>query len=89
MKLSILLVLTTVSLIFSGCYVENASSEKDKTLVIASDYLNEEDTLIFSDFAKKENVRIIIKHIDAATLIGEIQGNEYAHGIDLVMMKSL
>lgn len=69
--------------------MENASSSKNKTLIIASDYLNEEDTLMFSDFAKKENVRIIIKHIDASSLIGETQGNQYAHGIDLVMMKSL
>lgn len=89
MKLTFLLVLTVASLILSGCYVENASSSKNKILVIASDYLYEQDTLIFSDFAKKENIRIIIKHIDAPSLVGEIQGNKYAHGIDLVMMKSL
>ncbi len=89
MKLSSLLVLTALSLIISGCYVENASSEKNKTLVIASDYLNEEDTLMFSDFAKKKKIRIIIKHIDASSLVGEIQGNKYGHGIDLVMIKSL
>ena len=89
MKLLFPFILIAVSLIISGCYVENASSSKNKVLVIASDYLNEEDTLMFSDFSKKESTRIIIKHIDVSSLVGEIQGNQYAHGIDLVMIKSL
>ena len=89
MKMSFFLILSSFVVILSGCYVENASPEKNKTLVIASDYLDEGDTLIFSEFAKKEKVRIIIKHLDAGTIVGEIQNNKYTHGIDLVLMKSL
>lgn len=75
--------------ILSGCYVQNAGPEKDLTLVIASDYLEEGDSLLFADFSKKENVRVVIKHINAGSLVGQMQNNRYAHGIDLVMMKSL
>ena len=89
MKISFSLILVSLAIILSGCYVENAGPEKDKTLVIASDYLEEKDSLLFDDFSKKENIRVLIKHIDANSLVDKIQNNRYAHGIDLIMMKSL
>jgi len=89
MKVSFLLILSSLFLFLTGCYVENASSEKNITLVIASDYLEEADTAIFSDFCKQEKVRVEIRHFDADNLIGEIRNKEFDHGIDIVMMKSL
>ena len=89
MKKSFLLVLSTLCLVLTGCYVENTASTKDRTLIIASDYLNESDSLIFSDFAKAKNVRIIIKQIDPASIASSIKSKPYAHGIDLVMLRSL
>jgi hypothetical protein len=89
MKFITLFVLLVFGISISGCYVRNASPEKDQTLVIASDYLSESDTVFFKDFSKDNNVRVIIKPIDANSLIGEIRNKEYNHGIDLVMMKSL
>lgn len=84
-----LLIISLIFCVISGCYVKNATSEKHKTLVIASDYLNEADSLLFNDFSKNKKVRIIIKHIDAMHLEKTINANKYGHGIDLVMMRSL
>ena len=89
MKKSLLLILPVLFLLLNGCYVENTAPEKDKTLIIASDYLEEGDSLVFEDFAKKTGVRIIIKHLDASTIDSTIKTNQYAHGIDLVLLRSL
>lgn len=89
MKMSFLLILSSLFFFLTGCYVENASSEENKILVIASDYLEEADTVLFSDFCNKEKVRVAIKNIDANNLIGEIRNKKFDHGIDIIMMKSL
>jgi hypothetical protein len=89
MKRPFFLVLLLLFCIISGCYVQNTSAEKHKTLVIASDYLEEGDSLFFSDFSAKEKIRIIIKPIDLKSLKKAINSNKYGHGIDLVMMRSL
>ena len=82
--LSILLLLT-----ITGCYIETAIPEKKKELVVVSDFLEAKDTVFFSDFAKKENVRVVIKTMNAKSIIDTVHNEKYNNGIDVIMMKSL
>ena len=72
-----------------GCYVESAKPMEDKQLVIVSDYLNAEDTLLFENFKEKHNVDVIIRSMTANELIGYMRNARHNSGLDIIMMKSL
>ena len=76
-------------LVVSGCRIETAKPALQKRLVIASDYLNEGDTILFRSFSKSTHTRITILPWNKSKIIGEFRNNKYNTGIDLFMMKSM
>lgn len=76
-------------LIVPSCYVETAKPSTTRQVVIASDYLTEDDTVIFAPFAKQYQTRVIIREIKANEMIGLIRNANHNSGLDLIMMKSL
>lgn len=72
-----------------GCYVESAKPIEDKQLVIVSDYLRVEDTLLFQKFEEKHKVDVIIRSMNANELIGYMRNARHNSGLDIIMMKSL
>jgi len=73
----------------SACSIESAKPVKSQALVIASDFLHEEDTVLFSDFAQKTDIQLIIRHISPDQLISEVESKGYNSGIDLVLSKNM
>lgn len=78
-----------IAFILTSCSIDTASAPKDKVLVIASDYLFEKDTLLFSSFVKEQKVAIKILHISTDKIIGNIRNTGSNSGIDVVMVKSV
>lgn len=72
-----------------SCYVETASTSKNQELVIASDYLTEEDTVLFSSFMKENDVQIVIKPVIRKELELLSKGQPFNAQIDLLMYKNL
>lgn len=80
------------SLLFLGisaCSIEAAQPIKSQALVIASDFLHEGDTVLFKDFSRKNDVRLIIRHLSAKQMISEIESKGYNSGIDLVISDNM
>lgn len=73
----------------NGCYVKSAKAEKNKQLIIVSDYLMPSDTILFKDFAKKENLQLIIRNEKVDNIIGAFRNQGYSTGYDLIMLKSM
>ena len=76
-------------LLFASCTIETAKPSTTKELIIASDYLQAKDTLLFKEFAKKNSVHISIYTLSADKIVGTIRNKEANSGIDVVMLKSL
>lgn len=74
--------------IFTSCSVEMAKPEKKQSLVIASDFLNEEDTILFKQFVQKHKIRVIIRHLSPADLIAKLKASRFNSGIDLVLAQN-
>ena len=68
----------------TACSIETAKPVKSEALVIASDFLHEADTMLFDDFSKKNNIRLIIRHLSVDQMITEMESKGYNSGIDLV-----
>lgn len=69
----------------TSCGIETAEPEQSEALVIASDFLHEKDTVLFSDFTRKNNVHLIIRHLSPDQMISEVESKGYNSGIDLVL----
>jgi hypothetical protein len=74
--------------VFASCHTERAKPLERETLTIASDFLDEDDTLLFSGFVKKYNVRLIIRSMSTDGVIGLIGNAEYNSGLDLILSSS-
>ena len=72
-----------------GCQIDTARPSQEKQLVIASDYLEESDTLLFHNFMDSTGIRVIIRPWNKSKIVGEFKINKYATGIDVFMLKSL
>jgi hypothetical protein len=68
----------------TACTIETAKPTKSEALVIASDFLHEEDTILFKDFSTKNGIRLVIRHLSADQMISEMESKGYNSGIDLV-----
>ncbi|MFK7785343.1 MAG: hypothetical protein AB8B56_09515 [Crocinitomicaceae bacterium] len=73
----------------TACTIETATPIKSEALVIASDFLYEEDTVLFADFSKKNSVRLIIRHLSSDEMISEMTSKGYNSGIDLVFSDNM
>ncbi len=75
-------------LIAGRCTVETASAPEQGTLVIASDYLQEADTLLFEKFSKINKIKISILPMEASVIIQRLRQQGENSGIDLIMVES-
>lgn len=72
----------------ASCSIDSAQPIKSQALVIASDFLHEEDTVLFKSFIRKNDIRIIIRHLSPDQMISEIESKGYNSGIDLVFSQN-
>lgn len=74
---------------FYGCEIETAAPNKYKELIIASDYLNSADTVIFKNFTKRTSIKVKIINHKPSKLIGIFRSKKYNSGIDIILLKSM
>lgn len=74
---------------FFACSIDEAQSLANKKLVIASDFLYQEDVKFFTEFAKKEKVKIEIVHMRADSILFRLKKDAYNTDIDLLLVQSL
>ncbi|MDG1147224.1 MAG: hypothetical protein P8N52_02850 [Crocinitomicaceae bacterium] len=76
-------------LTLAACSIETAKTPPQRKLIIASDYLQAKDTLLFHRFAKENAVHISIETMSADSLIERIRTKQANSGIDVVVLESL
>ncbi len=75
--------------LIASCNQEEKTVDTVKRLVIASDYLEEEDTALFELFCAKHDIQVRIVNMSADRMIGHFRNRKYDNGIDLIMLRSL
>lgn len=73
----------------TSCTIETAKPIKSHALVIASDFLHAEDTVLFKDFIKNNDVHIKIRHLTTDEIISIIKEKGYNSGLDMVLSKNM
>lgn len=73
----------------TSCTIETAQPIKSNSLVIASDFLHAEDTVLFKDFIKDNDVRLKIRHLTADQIIRIIKEKRYNSGLDMVLSQNM
>lgn len=72
----------------SACTVKSAKAEKNHAITIASDFLHPEDSVLFANFAQRNDLHITIRHLSLNELISEVETKGYNSGIDLVFSQN-
>jgi ABC-type Fe3+ transport system substrate-binding protein len=72
-----------------ACKIEEAKPEISRKLVLASDFLEAKDTVLFKRFSKKTGVRLKILNLNASQIAQKLKKEGYNSSIDLVFVKSL
>ena len=72
-----------------SCKIEEAKPEISKKLVLASDFLEAKDTVLFKRFSKKTGIRLKILNLNASQIAQKLKKEGYNSSIDLVFVKSL
>jgi len=75
-------------LIIQSCGIEEAKNDKNK-LVIASDFLNPKDTILFKRFIKSTNISLSIIHLNAESIAKKLDDEGFNTNIDVVFVSSL
>ena len=78
-----------LGLILVACKIEEAKPEISKKLVLASDFLEAKDTVLFKRFSKKTGIRLKILNLNASQIAQKLKKEGYNSSIDLVFVKSL
>lgn len=78
-----------LGLVLVACKIEEAKPEISKKLVLASDFLEAKDTVLFKRFSKKTSVRLKILSLNASQIAQKLKKEGYNSSIDLVFVKSL
>jgi spermidine/putrescine-binding protein len=78
-----------LGLVLVACKIEEAKPEISKKLVLASDFLEAKDTVLFKRFSKKTGVRLKILNLNASQIAQKLKKEGYNSSIDLVFVKSL
>ena len=89
MKLNQVIIGLILLLTLASCSLETAKTPTHSKLVIASDYLEAKDTLLFLLFSTKNAVHISIETMSTDSLIERIRTKQANSAIDLVMLESL
>lgn len=85
----ILWIFASLSVGITSCSIETAQSEKYSALVIVSDFLQEEDTVLFNKFTQENDLRIIIRNLSADRIISEVQSKGYNSRIDVILSQNM
>lgn len=88
-KIKIVFLFTCLIASIVSCSIDEAQPLAHKKLVIASDFLYQKDVRFFSEFAKKEKVKIEIVHMRADSIAFRLKKDAYNTNIDLVLVQSL
>ena len=78
-----------LGLVLVACKIEEAKPEISKKLVLASDFLDAKDTVLFKRFSKKTGIRLKILNLNASQIAKKLKKEGYNSSIDLVFVKSL
>ena len=78
-----------LGLILVACKIEEAKPEISKKLVLASDFLEAKDTVLFKRFSKKTGIRLKILNLNASQIAQKLKKEGFNSTIDLVFVKSL
>lgn len=78
-----------LGLVLVSCKIEEAKPEISKKLVLASDFLEAKDTVLFKRFLKKTGIRLKILNLNASQIAQKLKKEGYNSTIDLVFVKSL
>jgi hypothetical protein len=82
-------IIGSLIVMISSCTIETAKPASNHQLVIASDFLHAEDTLLFTEFSKKHSIRLVIRHLSIEEIIGKMEEKGFNSGIDMVLSKSM
>ncbi len=78
-----------LGLVLVACKIEEAKPEISRKLVLASDFLEAKDTVLFKRFSKKTGIRLKILNLNASQIAQKLKKEGYNSSIDLVFVKSL
>jgi len=78
-----------LGLVLVACKIEEAKPEINRKLVLASDFLEAKDTVLFKRFSKKTGIRLKILNLNASQIAQKLKKEGYNSSIDLVFVKSL
>ena len=78
-----------LGLVLVACKIEEAKPEISKKLVLASDFLEAKDTVLFKRFSKKTGIRLKILNLNASQIAQKLKKEGFNSTIDLVFVKSL
>jgi spermidine/putrescine-binding protein len=78
-----------LGLVLLACKIEEAKPEISRKLVLASDFLEAKDTVLFKRFSKKTGIRLKILNLNASQIAQKLKKEGYNSSIDLVFVKSL
>lgn len=78
-----------LGLVLVSCKIEEAKPEISKKLVLASDFLEAKDTVLFKRFSKKHKLHLKIINLSAGEIAQKLKKEGYNSSIDLVFVKSL
>jgi ABC-type Fe3+ transport system substrate-binding protein len=78
-----------LGLVLVACKIEEAKPDISKKLVLASDFLEAKDTVLFKRFSKKMGIRLKILNLNAGQIAQKLKKEGYNSSIDLVFVKSL
>ena len=87
-KWVVLIGLLLYGVFLTQCTVPEAKDESVATLVLASDFLTANDTLIFRDFEKEHQLRVRIRHMSTDSIISHFRAYGYNSSFDGVLLYS-
>jgi hypothetical protein len=72
-----------------ACSIEKAKTNKADKIIIASNFLTAEDSLLFSAFSKKEKVRVVVQKMSVASIQAALKNEGYNCRFSLILLRSL
>ena len=73
----------------NSCSIEEARNKKNRKLVVLSDYLEPQDSIIFKSFKRQQDIDIEIIHLSTDKMIGLTRNKKYTADADIIMVKSM
>ncbi|MCO5260306.1 MAG: hypothetical protein M9916_09200 [Crocinitomicaceae bacterium] len=84
----VLLGIIFVVLLLNSCNTPSVESSKPKVVYIASDFLATKDSVLFKDFSKKEQIKVVILAMSADSIIQHYTTYKYNSKFDIVLLKT-